>query len=158
MGTIALTASAAPHREVDLSYGRLTRVFGDGCSHPTPVSHVPLVVDAMTDVRHALLESLRPEDVDALDDGTVAALARRLAPFLHQGPVVAESDGWLDFEGALNHLGMKRGTLYKLTSARTIPFHQDGPGCKLWFLRSELDEWRLRTGPRSPRSTHLRAA
>lgn len=53
---------------------------------------------------------------------------------------------------------MKKGTLYKLTSARTIPFHQDGPGCKLWFQRSELDEWRQNSGARRTRSAHLRAA
>lgn len=28
-------------------------------------------------------------------------------------------------------MGMKRGELYKLTSARTIPFHQDGRGCTM---------------------------
>ena len=26
-----------------------------------------------------------------------------------------------------------------------IPFHQDGPGCKLWFRRAELDSWRWGT-------------
>ena len=112
----------------------------------------------MTDVRRAVLESLRPEDVAALSDGTVVALALRLAPHLHQPTAPAESGGWLDFDGALAHLGMKRGTLYKLTSSGTIPFHQDGPGCKLWFRRSELDEWRLTRGTRRARPTRLRAA
>lgn len=112
----------------------------------------------MSDVRAALLESLRPEDVDALDDKTVAALARRLAPLISASLPEAQSDGWLDFDGAVDHLGMKRAALYKLTAARTIPFHQDGPGCKLWFLRSELNEWRLGGGARRVRSTRLRAA
>lgn len=70
----------------------------------------------------------------------------------------AEPTGWLDFDGALAYVGMKKGTLYKLTSSRTIPFHQDAPGCKLWFLRSELDEWRQNSGARGARKTHLRAA
>lgn len=70
----------------------------------------------------------------------------------------AEPTGWLDFDGALAYVGMKKGTLYKLTSSRTIPFHQDAPGCKLWFLRSELDELRQNTGARPTRATHRRAA
>ena len=51
-----------------------------------------------------------------------------------------------------------KGSLYKLTAAREIPFHQDGPGCKLWFLRSELDEWRRVGSSRSVRTRHLEAA
>jgi predicted DNA-binding transcriptional regulator AlpA len=112
----------------------------------------------VSDLREQILASLQPPDVDSLSDAVIEALARRLAPCMTVVRSAAPADGWLDFDGALEHLGMKRGTLYKLTSARTIPFHQDGPGCKLWFLRSELDEWRLNSGARKPRSTHLRAA
>jgi hypothetical protein len=112
----------------------------------------------MTDVRVAILESLRPEDVAVLNDDTVAALARRLASHMARFSPAPEPDGWLDFDGALQHLGLKRGALYKLTSAHAIPFHQDGPGCKLWFLRSELDNWRLGGGARQPIARRLRAA
>lgn len=112
----------------------------------------------MNDLRLQLVASLRPQDIDALTDEVVLALARRLGAYLSQTVPAAESDGWLDFDGALEHLGMKKGALYKLTSARTIPFHQDGPGCKLWFLRSELDEWRLNASGRRTRLAHLRAA
>jgi len=86
------------------------------------------------------------------------AVAERLAPYLPQAVAEPNTTGWLDFEGALQYLGMKKGTLYKLTSARTIPFHQDGPGCKLWFLRSDLDQWRQNSGARRTQSTQLRAA
>jgi hypothetical protein len=112
----------------------------------------------MNDLRQQILVSLQADDVAALSDGVLVALARRLQPYLTDLPSATHADGWLDFDGALEHLGMKRGALYKLTSARTIPFHQDGPGCKLWFLRSELDEWRLNGATRRTRSTHLRAA
>ncbi|MGH2860788.1 MAG: helix-turn-helix transcriptional regulator [Solirubrobacteraceae bacterium] len=112
----------------------------------------------MIDLRQEILASLRADDVAALGDGALVALAHRLQPYLIGTTPAAEPDGWLDFDGALEHLGMKRGTLYKLTSARTIPFHQDGPGCKLWFLRSELDDWRRHRGARRSRPSHLRVA
>ena len=111
----------------------------------------------MSELRQQILASLRPEDLEAIPEATMVALARRLEWHLSQTVAVADSDGWLDFDGALAHLEMKRGTLYKLTSARTIPFHQDGPGCKLWFRRSELDEWRRGGTARSVRSRHLKA-
>jgi excisionase family DNA binding protein len=111
----------------------------------------------MSDLRRQILASLEPDELDALSDGVVRALACRLAPHL-MDMKVSEQDGWLDFDGAREYLGIKKGTLYKLTSARTIPFHQDGPRCKLWFLRSELDEWRQTGGARRSRTTHLRAA
>jgi predicted DNA-binding transcriptional regulator AlpA len=108
--------------------------------------------------------SLQPTDPDPtdLDDAVLHAIlakvesdewvARRMAaalgPYLPRFEQADHRSGWLDFEGAVAYLGMKRGTLYKHTSARTVPFHQDGPGCKLWFLRSELDAWRLGGGQR----------
>ena len=112
----------------------------------------------MTDLKQQILASVQPEDIAALSDRALSALAHRLAPYMTEVAAAPESGGWLDFDGALQYLGMKKGTLYKLTSARTIPFHQDGPGCKLWFLRSELDEWRQNSGARRTRATHLRAA
>jgi hypothetical protein len=115
----------------------------------------------MSDLRQRVLASLRPEDVDAIPETTFAALARRLESHLSRppqaGPIV-EPDGWLNFNGALAYLSMEKGSLYKRTAARQIPFHQHGPGCKLWFLRSELDEWRRIGGSRAVRSRHLKAA
>lgn len=52
------------------------------------------------------------------------------------------SDGWLDAAGAAEYLGMPKTALHKLTAAREVPFEQDGPGCKLYFKRSDLDTWR----------------
>ena len=80
------------------------------------------------------------------DEGVARRMAEALGPYLPQLERADEVSGWLDFDGAVAYLAMKRGTLYKHTSARTIPFHQDGPGCKLWFLRAELDNWRLGRG------------
>lgn len=56
-------------------------------------------------------------------------------------------DGWMDTKKTSAYLGLPLSTLHRLTAARTIPFEQDGPGCKCWFKRSELDEWRRRGQP-----------
>ncbi len=49
---------------------------------------------------------------------------------------------WMDARAAAEHLGVHRDTLRKLAAERAVPVHQDGPGCKLYFRRDELDEWR----------------
>jgi excisionase family DNA binding protein len=61
---------------------------------------------------------------------------------------------WMDARAAAVYLGVHRDTLRKLAAERAVPVHQDGPGCKLYFRRDELDDWR-RSG-RAPRS-QLRA-
>jgi len=53
---------------------------------------------------------------------------------------------------AASHVGLSLSALHKLTAARTIPFHQDGPGCKLWFHADELDAWRAAGGARNWRA------
>jgi hypothetical protein len=70
----------------------------------------------------------------------------RLALGLDGGPETAR-DGWLDSKVASAYLGLPLSTLHRLTAARAIPFEQDGPGCKCWFKRPELDEWRRRGEP-----------
>lgn len=63
-------------------------------------------------------------------------------------------DEWMDARAAAVYLGVHRDTLRKLAAERAVPVHQDGPGCKLYFRRDKLDDWR-RSG-RAPRS-QLRA-
>jgi hypothetical protein len=84
--------------------------------------------------------------VASLDDSALDALADLLAPKLEQRlkPAVAD-DGWLDAKRAAAYVGLSMNALHKLTAERAIPFEQEGPGCKMWFKRSELDAWR-RTG------------
>jgi excisionase family DNA binding protein len=65
-----------------------------------------------------------------------------------------ETPEWLDSRGAAEYLGVHRDTLRKLAAERTIPSHQDGPGCKLFFKRPDLDEWRRAGG----RNAHLASA
>jgi hypothetical protein len=55
-----------------------------------------------------------------------------------------EPDGWLATRRAAEHLGITPNALHKLTASRLIAFEQDGPGCRCWFKRSDLDRWRQR--------------
>jgi hypothetical protein len=85
--------------------------------------------------------------IRTLDDHALALLAERLRPHLGVGEPLGSNDetrldGWLNSRDAAGYLGMTLGALHKLTAAHTIPFEQDGPGCRCWFRRSELDRWR----------------
>jgi hypothetical protein len=98
----------------------------------------------MTDLGLALL--------DALDERDDALLAERLAPHLAQMLDLRPEEprgGWLDSHSAAQYLGMSRNALHKLTAERAIPFEQEGPGCKLFFKRAELDAWRQSSGTRT---------
>jgi hypothetical protein len=86
--------------------------------------------------------------VDALDDEALDQLAARLAPRLEARLGRQHEDEWFDAKGAAAYLGISLHALHRQTTreARSkpgaIPCHQDVAGGKLWFLRSELDEWR----------------
>jgi excisionase family DNA binding protein len=82
--------------------------------------------------------------IDALDDDTIRKLIDRAWPMIAERLAASDPapDGWLDSIGAAAYLSLSRHALHKLTASREIPFEQDGPGCKLWFKRSELDAWR----------------
>jgi excisionase family DNA binding protein len=82
--------------------------------------------------------------VDAVDDVALDKLADRLAPKLAARLAAREqpSDEWMRSSKAAAYLGISVNALHKLTAARAIPFEQEGPGCKMWFKRSELDAWR----------------
>jgi len=88
--------------------------------------------------------------LEALVDKLVARVAAAVVAHLGR----ASSDDaaeWLDSRCAAEYLGVHRDTLRKLAAERAVPVHQDGRGCKLFFRRSDLDEWRDRGG----RGVHL---
>jgi len=64
-----------------------------------------------------------------------------------------DRDEWFDSRQAAEYLGLHRDTLRRLAAARAIPAEQDGRGCRLFFRRTVLDEWRRSGG----RSRHLTA-
>jgi excisionase family DNA binding protein len=88
---------------------------------------------------HALLDLV----IEQLADRVAAAVLARLEP--RTAGVAPE---WMDSRAAADYLGLHRDTLRKLAAERAIPAEQDGRGCKLFFRREDLDEWR-RSGGRA---------
>lgn len=97
-----------------------------------------------------------PVHVSSLLDEFISQLAERVAARIAvQAPGSADGAGeWLDSRHAAEYLGVHRDTLRKLAAERSIPSEQDGPGCKLYFRRSDLDAWRQGGG----RPRHLALA
>lgn len=93
----------------------------------------------------AMLDHLLSRLADLVVDG----LLERGGASTNQQP-----DDWMDARQAAAYLGVHRDTRRKLAAERTVPVHRDGPGCKLYFRRDELDDWRRSS--RAPRS-NLRA-
>lgn len=83
------------------------------------------------------------------DDATLAPLAERLEAMRPAAAPSPATTGWLDTAAAAAYLGITRNALHKLTSARAIPFEQDGPGCRCYFKACDLDAWRRSSGTRT---------
>lgn len=80
-----------------------------------------------------------------LDSDDLRALADHLVPYMREMLAIAEApDRWMSTKEAAAHLGLSVHAMHRLTSAREVPFQQDGPGCRCWFRKSELDAWRSR--------------
>lgn len=75
---------------------------------------------------------------ESLLDALAERVARRILSQLK--PPQAASP-WLDVEGALAFLPFSRDQLYKLTSAKAIPFRKKRGGQGLLFHRGELERW-----------------
>jgi hypothetical protein len=77
-----------------------------------------------------------------LPDEVVEALAERVAELL------AERNGhapepWLDVRGAAEHLSVSVSEIYTKCSRRDLDFPCHKEGRKSFFIRHELDAWRL---------------
>ena len=91
----------------------------------------------------------KPVEVPGIDGSLIDALVDRLADRLASAVLAHlkvgrtdEGDESLDSREVAEYLGLDRDTLRRLAAARAIPSEQDGRGCKLFFRRLELDEWR----------------
>jgi excisionase family DNA binding protein len=84
----------------------------------------------------------------AVLDRLVELVADRVAAAITQRRTDEQSSGeeWFDSCHAAEYLGVHRDTLRKLAAERAIPSEQDGPGCKLYFRRADLDAWRRSGG------------
>ena len=97
-----------------------------------------------------------PAHVSGLLDEFISQLAERVATRVVERATTPASGGdeWFDSRHAADYLGIHRDTLRKLAAERAMPSEQDGPGCKLYFRRSDLDSWRQSGG----RPRHLAVA
>lgn len=89
--------------------------------------------------------------IDALLDRLAERVAEAVITRL--GGERDDRDEWFDSRQAAEYLGLHRDTLRRLAAARAIPAEQDGRGCRLFFRRTVLDEWRQSGG----RPRHLTA-
>jgi excisionase family DNA binding protein len=108
---------------------------------------------AATDARSLGARALDGRTAPALSESEIIGqlvdrIAQRLAAAIAERLVVTDDcdDEWLDSRHAADYLGVHRDTLRKLAAERAIPSEQDGPGCKLYFRRSDLDVWRRAGG------------
>ncbi len=117
------------------SYVRVQPPSRGGSLHPLssiqPAPRPGAGTSATTD--GALLEQL----LGRIADLVVDRMVERAAVCADQA-----ADEWMDARAAAYYLGVHRDTLRKLAAERAVPVHQDGPGCKLYFHRDELDDWR----------------
>jgi excisionase family DNA binding protein len=77
---------------------------------------------------------------------SVAALAERAAEIVYERLVEREARGtdwpeWMSVETAARYLDASEERVRKLKDRREIPHYQEGPGCRVFFRRSELDDW-----------------
>lgn len=118
-------------------------------SSPTPLAPTGSCARLFTERRDASQRLVVDDFITAIAERIADAVAARI---VHgPGDVAPE---WLDSRGAAEYLGLHPDTVRKLAAERAIPAEQDGPRCKLFFLRQDLDEWRRAGG----RAAHLSSA
>jgi excisionase family DNA binding protein len=95
---------------------------------------------AAADIAPATTAPVLGASFDSLLDHLAECVAERVAARL-AAPATA-GDEWLDTREAAEYLGVHRDTVRRLAAERVMPSEQEGPGCKLFFRRSDLDAWR----------------
>ena len=81
---------------------------------------------------------LSDEALDRLADRLADRIACRMGGTESRSP-----DRWMDSRKAAEYLDLPRSALRKLTASNAIPYSQERPNAKCYFLRSQLDDWRL---------------
>jgi excisionase family DNA binding protein len=85
------------------------------------------------DQRNVILDELLGQLAELVADRVVARIT---------APRRESADEWLDTRRAAEYLGIHRDSLRRLAAEGSIPTEQAGAGCKLYFKRLDLDEWR----------------
>lgn len=79
----------------------------------------------------------------SVDDAALGRLAAQIAERLADQLPQQSEDGWMESKEAAVYLKVPLSTIRKWTAEGSIPFTQDGAGARCFFLRNELDRWRL---------------
>ncbi len=83
-------------------------------------------------------------DAVVVTDETIVRIADVIVDVIADRVSRIQNREWLDSQSASQYLGVSRKALYLYVEKKHLPVHQDEPGAKLWFKRSELDAWRVR--------------
>lgn len=106
---------------------------------PTPSGRLQSVRPTRRASAPQALASTAP--TDALIDQLLSQLADLVVDRLmaRTGTETDEAPAeWMDARAAAVYLGVHRDTLRKLAAEGSVPVHQDGPGCKLYFAATSL--------------------
>lgn len=80
-------------------------------------------------------------DLSALADRLRDELRAELAATIRAETAASDWPEWLSVESASRYLDAPVERVRKLKDRREIPHYQEGPGCRVFFKRSELDAW-----------------
>jgi excisionase family DNA binding protein len=84
-----------------------------------------------------------PVPVEVVVSVDLGPLVERIAAEVAARLVAPGSSPWLDVNGAAEYLACSPERIRKLIARRDIPYHQEGPGSRVFFNKGELDEWLL---------------
>ena len=90
----------------------------------------------MSTLAQALIAELDGDSLDCLAEMLAPRLAARLVGSSQ------DEDRWLNAREAAAYVGLPISAVWKRAAAGELPASQDGPRCKLYFKRSDLDAWR----------------
>jgi excisionase family DNA binding protein len=77
----------------------------------------------------------------AIPDDAVAEIVERVAALVVERMQVESHSWpeWMSVETAARYLDVSPERLRKLQARRQLPYHQEGPGCRVFFRQKELD-------------------
>lgn len=78
----------------------------------------------------------------------ISMLAAQLADLLHGRQHTSAGEAWpewMNVDTAAGYLDCTPERIRKLVARREIPYHQEAPGCRIFFHRHELDTWMAAT-------------
>jgi excisionase family DNA binding protein len=94
--------------------------------------------------------TLADEYIDAIATRAAEIVLARIDAAADRG----DAPEYLSVKDAAAYLGCTEGRVRKLVEARRIPFAQDGPGCRIFLSRADLD--RFMQSNRNERRAHVR--